>query len=155
MKRTISWSILIVIAVAVSSSAFAHVTVWPRESQLGAYEKYVVRVPTEGKVSTTSVELELPSGATLISVAVPTGYTYELRKSGDTVTGIVWTMRINSGEFAEFALMVRNPKDGKSLTWKAVQKFADGSTTQWNGPAGDKHPASITTLVPREGGHER
>ena len=30
--------------------AAAHVTVWPRQSQPGAYEKYVVRVPTEGNV---------------------------------------------------------------------------------------------------------
>jgi uncharacterized protein YcnI len=147
MKSAVSWSVVVAISLAFVSSAFAHVTVWPRESQAGAYEKYVVRVPTEGKVATTSVELEIPAGATLISVAVPTGYTYELRKSGDTVTGIAWTMRINPGEFAEFALMVRNPKDGKALTWKAVQKFADGSNTEWNGPAGDKHPAPMTTLT--------
>jgi uncharacterized protein YcnI len=147
MKSAFVWSIVVAISMAFASSAFAHVTVWPRESQAGAYEKYVVRVPTEGKVATTSVEIQIPAGATFISIAVPNGYTYELRRSGETVTGIVWTMRINPGEFAEFALMVRNPKEGKAITWKAVQKFADGSSTEWGGPAGDKHPAPITTLV--------
>lgn len=148
MKSAFAWSLVAAISLAFASSAFAHVTVWPRESQVGAYEKYIVRVPTEGKVATTSVEIQIPAGATFISIAVPSGYTYELRKSGETVTGVVWTMRIDPGEFAEFALMVRNPKDGNTLSWKAVQKFADGSSTEWGGPASDKHPAPITKLVP-------
>ena len=145
MKATIS--IVAMLASLFMVPANAHVTVWPRESANGAYEKYVVRVPTEGKVATTSVELQLPPEATFISVGAAVGHTYELRKSGDRVVAIMWSMRVNPGEFAEFAFMARNPKDGKTLTWKATQRFADGSNTQWGGPAGDKHPASVTTLT--------
>ena len=140
-------SIVVILAALLALPVHAHVVVLPRESTNGAYEKYVVRVPTEGKIATTSVELQLPAEATFISVGAAVGHTYELKKSGDRVVAIVWSMRINPGEFAEFALMARNSKDGKSLTWKAVQRFADGSSTQWAGPAGDKHPASVTTLT--------
>ncbi len=136
-----------------SMLASAHVTVWPRESRLGAYEKYVVRVPTEGKVATESVELQMPEGVSLVSMAAPAGYTYELKKVSDRAVGIVWKMQINPGEFAEFAFMARNPKQGGKLAWKAVQHFVDGTKTEWTGSTGDKHPASVTTLVSAEGEH--
>ena len=126
----------------------AHVTVWPRESPPGAYEKYVVRVPTEGKVATTAIELVVPEGVTIVSMAAPAGFTYELKRAGERVTGIVWSMQIAPGEFAEFAFMARNPKDAGEIAWKAIQHFADGSRTEWSGPRGDKHPASVTTLAP-------
>jgi uncharacterized protein YcnI len=132
----------------VSTLAGAHVTVWPRESALGAYEKYVVRVPTEGSVATTSIELQMPEGVSFVSMGAPGSFTYELKRTGERVTSIVWTQPIKSGEFAEFAFMARNPKAGTVIAWQAVQHFSDGSSTQWSGPAGDKHPASVTKLTP-------
>ncbi len=140
-------------AIVFSSVASAHVTVWPRASNTGAQEKYVVRVPTEGAVATASLELVIPSNVTVVSIGAATGHAYELKKVEGRVVGIVWSMKINPGEFAEFAFMARNPKDGKEIIWKATQRFADGTTTQWSGPKGDKRPASITTLSAAEGGH--
>lgn len=131
---------------------FAHVTVWPRESKTGAYEKYVVRVPTEGKVATASVEISVPEGVSVVSIGAPTGFTYELKRSGERVTGIVWTMQIKPGEFAEFSFMARNPKDAGDIVWKAVQRFSDGTSTEWSGPRGDKHPAAITRITAGDDG---
>lgn len=130
-------------------SVSAHVTVWPRDSRPGAYEKYVVRVPTEGKVATASVELIVPDGVAIVSMAAPSGFTYELKRAGDRVTSIVWSMTIAPGEFAEFAFMARNPQAGAEVVWKAVQRFTDGTQQEWVGPRGDKHPASVTTLTGR------
>jgi uncharacterized protein YcnI len=127
----------------------AHVTVWPRESHVGAYEKYVVRVPTEGKVATTSVELTVPDTATIVSIGAPAGFTYEVKRAGERVTSIVWSMQINPGEFAEFAFVARNPKAPGALVWKAVQRFSDGTSTEWIGPRGDKRPASVTQVSER------
>lgn len=135
------------LAIAVASVASAHVTVWPRESTAGGFEKYVVRVPTEGRVATAAVELRIPDGVTVASLGTPQGFRYELKKSGERTVAIVWTQRIEPGEFAEFAFMARNPADG-SLAWKATQTFVDGSVTEWSGPAGDPHPASVTMLKP-------
>jgi uncharacterized protein YcnI len=130
---------------ALATSAVAHVTVWPRESRAGGHEKYVVRVPTEGKVATVSVELFIPEGVRVTSLAA--GQRYELKKTAEVTTSIVWTARIEPGEFAEFAFVARNPAEGRDLTWKAVQRFVDGTSTEWNGPRGDKHPASVTVLT--------
>jgi len=145
--------VLLIAAFAFASIASAHVTVWPRTSNTGAHEKYTVRVPTEGAVATTAIELSIPSNVTFVSIGAATGHSYELKKSEGRVVAIVWSMKINPGEFAEFAFMVRNPKEGKEIVWKATQRFSDGTSTQWMGPAGDKHPASITALKAGEGGH--
>lgn len=129
-----------------ASATFAHVTVWPRESAAGGFEKYVVRVPTEGTVATASVELLVPDGVTVAAMGAPQGFRYALKKAGDRTVAIVWTQRIEPGEFAEFAFMARNPAGEGSLRWAAVQTFVDGSKTEWTGPPGDRHPASVTAL---------
>ena len=130
-----------------SALASAHVTVWPRESSTGAYEKYVVRVPTEGSVATQSVELRVPANVEIVSIGAPSGFTYEVKRTGSRITSIVWTMAIKPGEFAEFAFMARNPKQAGEVRWEAIQHFADGTSTEWTGPAKDKHPASVTRMV--------
>jgi uncharacterized protein YcnI len=146
MRFTAVRSMLVVTASLVFGAAAAHVTVWPKTSNAGAYEKYTVRVPTEGKVATTSIELEVPANVTFVSIGVAVGHTYELKRSEGRVVGIIWSMRINPGEFAEFAFVARNPGESGELAWKAVQRFADGSSAQWVGARGTGQPASITTL---------
>src|SRR6266550_2674226 len=47
---------------AFAASAFAHVTVAPETSRGGAVERYTIRVPTEGKVTTTALDLEVKPG---------------------------------------------------------------------------------------------
>jgi len=67
--------------------AWAHVTVAPRESRPGISERYTVRVPTEGKVATVEVELEIPEGVT-ISPQASTGWTHTLKRTGDRGTSL-------------------------------------------------------------------
>ena len=126
--------------------AWAHVTVAPRESRPGISERYTVRVPTEGKVATVEVELEIPEGIT-ISPQASTGWTHTLKRTGDRATSIVWTTDIKPGEFAEFGFIGRNPKTGESIVWKAHQRYADGTASHWVGEAGTRSPAPITTLA--------
>jgi len=153
MALTAGRLIVAAFALLATFAASAHVTVWPKTSRTGAYEKYAVRVPTEGKVATTSIELAIPAGADFVSIGTPIGHTYELKRSAGRVVGIVWSMQINPGEFAEFAFMARNPKDGKELVWTVVQRFADGTSVEWSEAPGTKHPASITTLSAGEDAH--
>jgi uncharacterized protein YcnI len=146
MHRLSGRSVFAFVIFVFASTVAAHVTVWPRVSNTGAHEKYLVRVPTEGTVATTSIELAIPATVTFVAVGAASSHTYRLVKSEGRIVGIVWSMTINPGEFAEFAFLARNPKDDKEIVWKVVQRFADGTSTQWAGPAGDKHPASVTSL---------
>jgi hypothetical protein len=134
------------IVAAIASNARAHVTVWPQQSTAGASERYTVRVPTEGQVATTSVELEIPADVTVSAVLVGGAYTYAARREGERIVAITWTLEIKPRETAEFVFFARNP-NGKQIVWKAHQRLADGTTTDWAGVEGDRRPASVTTLI--------
>lgn len=141
-------SLLLASFLLVTTTAQAHVTIWPRESRAGASEKYVARVPTEGKVSTVAVEIEVPEGVTLVAVAAPVGWTYELKRAGERIVAVTWSMEIRPGEFAEFSFIARNPKDVTEIVWKARQRYADGTSADWSDAPGGKRPAAVTKLTP-------
>jgi uncharacterized protein YcnI len=138
-------------AVAVLMPAFAdaHITIAPLQSMAGATEKYVLRVPTESKVATIAAELEVPDGVMVETLAVPAGWKQEVKKQGDRIVAITWTMTIPPGEFAEFAFIARNPRDKAELVWTLRQRFADGTVSDWTkGPNGVR-PTAVTKLAPR------
>jgi hypothetical protein len=54
-------------------------------------------------------------------------------------------MTIKPGEFAEFPLIARNPKEGE-IVWKAHQRLADGTVHHFVDGPGGKVPASVTRL---------
>lgn len=138
-----------VLVLLIPAIAQAHVSISPRESSPGATEKYVVRVPTEGKVTTISADLEVPEGVTIETVAIPAGWKYDVKRQGERIVAITWHMEIKPGEFAEFAFVARNPRDKTELVWKLRQHFADGTVTDWtNGPNGTR-PTAVTKLASR------
>jgi uncharacterized protein YcnI len=135
-------------AVVVPAVLHGHVSISPRESAAGATEKYTVRVPTEGKVMTVGAELDAPEGVVIETVAMPAGWTYELKRTGDRITGITWKMDIKPGEFAEFAFVARNPRDKEQLVWGLRQRFADGTVQDFTtGPNGTR-PTAVVRLKP-------
>ena len=129
-----------------ASAAAAHVTVWPQQSQAGASERYTVRVPTEGQIATTSVELEIPADVMVSAVLVGGSYTHEVRREGDRIVAITWKLEIKPAETGEFVFFARNPK-GTQIAWKARQRFADGTSADWVGVEGDRRPAAVTRLT--------
>ena len=141
MRATVTAICLVLGAAAVG----AHVTVWPRESQQGTGERYTVRVPTEGQVTTTAVELEVPADVRVTGVLVGGGYTYEARREGDRIVAIIWRQEIKPGEYGEFVFFAVNPKTAQ-IAWKTRQRFADGTSADWVGVEGDRRPASVTLL---------
>ena len=132
-----------VLAVLWTTMAQAHVKVRPAESKPGADETYTVVVPTEGKVSTTSVELEAPRGVVILSVE---GASYELKKAGDHMT-ITWKTDIAPGEHREFVFVARNPATAGEIAWQAHQHFADGAVTDWVEAPGSRRPGPVTKLT--------
>jgi len=146
--KTVRCTMAATFIVLIAAAASAHVSITPRESTAGATEKYVVRVPTEGKVTTTGAELEVPEGVVIETLAVPAGWKYELKRQGERIVGVVWQMDIKPGEFAEFAFVARNPRDKTQIVWTLRQRFADGTVTDWTkGPNGIR-PTALTKLAP-------
>jgi uncharacterized protein YcnI len=146
LTRTTTIWLLASLGVALPAIALAHVTVRPRESRPAAEERYTVRVPTEGAVATTRVQLEIPENVTVLEVVAIEGATFETAKQGDRITSITWTKEIPPKAAAEFVFRARNPKTG-DLVWKARQHFADGTSAEWIGAVGTPRPASVTKIV--------
>ncbi|MCA1560649.1 MAG: DUF1775 domain-containing protein [Acidobacteria bacterium] len=138
---------VLTLVLALPSIAAAHIGIRPRESRPAAEERYTVRVPTEGAIATSSVRLEIPDGVTVLEVERVDGATFESQKKGERIIGITWKMTIEPKASAEFVFRARNPSSGAEIAWKAHQHFADGTVTDWIGPAGDKRPAPVTKLT--------
>ena len=134
------------IALLAISAASAHVRVKPAESKLGSAESYQVTVPTEGKVSTVRVELVVPEGVELVSVANADD-PHEVRKDAAGTTVITWRGEILPGFARQYVFTARNPRTGSEISWVAHQYFADGTVADWADVPGSKRPASVTKLV--------
>ena len=138
---------LLAVCVVVSSVALgAHVTVAPRQSAPRATQKYTVRVPTEGQVSTVAVELEVPPNVTVTDVPAGGDFKVELKRDGNRIVAITWTREIKPRESAAFAFVAVNPAAPGEIAWKAHQRFADGTSADWVGVSGDRRPASVTRI---------
>jgi uncharacterized protein YcnI len=139
-------TVLMLLMMTMPALAFAHVSVRPRESKPGADEKYTVRVPTEGTVATTNVQLEIPAGLIVLEILPHDGATFETANQGDRITAITWKKEIPPKGSAEFVFRARNPSSG-DIVWKAHQHFFDGTTADWVGAAGENRPAPVTKLA--------
>ena len=128
-------------------AADAHVRIIPAESKAGATETYTARVPTEGKVTTTSVQLDVPDGVAIVSATAPKGMSYEFKKQGDRVVAVIWTTTIAPGDAAQLSFVARNPTAAGEIAWKFHQRYADGMSSEWTGAAGTRSPAPVTKLA--------
>lgn len=137
-----------------ATAAEAHVSVRLRESKAGATEKYTVRAPTEGKVATTSVELEIPQGVTVQSVEPADGAKSEMKREGGRVVSITWTVTIDPAQNRELVFVAKNPGDAREIVWKAHQRYVDGTSSEWVGGPGTRQPEPVTTLTPGPAGFD-
>ena len=120
-----------VLVVGAAAAVMAHVTIAPVESRNGANERYTVRVPTEGQVTTVGVDLAAPEGVTISGVLATAGWTAELQREGQRTVGIRWTVQIPPRQFGEMVFTARNPREGTEIAWKVVQRFEDGTSREW------------------------
>lgn len=131
------------------AAAFAHVTVLPKASTAGAWEKYDIRVPNEKQVATTSVEVRFPAGLRVVSFEEKPGWTVEvLRNSAGAIEGARWSGHLPPERFVELGVVAVNPDGGSELVWTARQNYTDGTSVDWSGAAGSKTPAPRVTLNP-------
>jgi uncharacterized protein YcnI len=134
--------------VALPTLTWAHAVVFPKTSTLGAYERYVLRVPNEKAVPTTRVELHFPAGVRVTSFADVPGWQLEIvTDSAKAITAAIWTGTLPPQRFVEFPFVAVNPKTDARLEWPAYQTYADGQRVEWTGPEGSKSPASVTTIA--------
>jgi uncharacterized protein YcnI len=172
--RTLRLIAAVVVVVAVlglsAAAASAHVTVQPPSAAQGDVTKLSFRVPNEeASADTTQVEVQLPTGHPIASVAVQPkdGWTYKVTTTKlpqpvqtddgevtEAVSDIVWSGgSIKPGEFDEFSVAVGPlPSGVDSLEFKTLQTYSDGTVVRWiedTPPGGPEpeHPAPTLTLT--------
>jgi uncharacterized protein YcnI/predicted enzyme related to lactoylglutathione lyase len=159
-----------VLALAAPAGAGAHVRVLPEETPAGAYTVLRVNVPNESAdLSTTRVEVRLPPGFGYALYQPVAGWSVDVRTTkaakskltGQTtpehVDRVIWTARdpqaeIQPGQVEDFPIAVQMPgRVGETLTFRALQTYADGEVVRWVGEPGSREPAP-QVLVAAAGG---
>ena len=135
------------LALVAPAVAQAHVSIQPRQSAQGATERYLVRIPSEGKVATVAAEMDVPEGVIIETLQAPAGWKHEIRRKDDRIVAITYQADVKPGEFIEVGFVARNPRSGERIVWTLRQKFADGTVTDWTvGPQGTR-PTAVTRLT--------
>lgn len=117
-----------------TSTAFAHVVVHPSTVNVAQRLNFVVGVPTEKDVPTTSVRLILPEALESVRPLVKPGWRIEIKKNSEgKPTEIIWSGgQIPSDMKDEFIVSAKAPSTEEELHWKAYQTYSDGSVVSWD-----------------------
>ena len=151
---------------ALSSTAMAHVTVKPSEALTASYQTFLVSVPNEKSIPTTSIKVVIPSGVQSVTPTQKAGWQVTTDKTGTgedaTVTAITWSGgTINQGTRDEFSFSAKLPDQATELQWKAYQTYSDGTVVSWDKAGSDDRshdsedensgPLSVTNVVTETG----
>ena len=138
----------IVFGALLPASLGAHAVVQPAEAPPGAYQRYVLRVPTEREVPTTRVEIRFPAAVTVVSFADVPGWDLEVvTDSAGRIVGAAWTGTLPPQRFVEFPFVAVNPREDGTIAWPVTQTYAGGEVVEWAGPEGSDTPASVTRVT--------
>ncbi len=144
MKRI--W-LLTIVCLLTTQAAFAHIRIYPAESNAGARERYTMRAPNEKQVNCIRIEGEFPAGLQVYDFEFKPGWKLDFKKDDKgKIIGATWTGKMQPYEFVEFGMLAINPKAGANLTWKFVQFYEDGTKEEFTGPVGSRLPAPVVTL---------
>lgn len=135
---------------ATAATASAHVTVTgPGATRGGSDQEITFRVPVEKAVNTTELMVQLPLNTPIAEVLVTpsAGWTHTQETATltkpivtddgtitDAVSEIDWKATsggLKPGEFGQFTIIAGQLPDAASLTFKAIQGYADGSRVAW------------------------
>jgi uncharacterized protein YcnI len=146
-KSMLRATAVVAVLATIIGTAYAHVTVQPKQSAPGATEKYAMRVPTEKFVPTVSIEVEFPAALDVMSFESKAGWKMEAKKSSsDRLVGVVLTGVIPTGESTIFNFTARNPNTEGKLAWKVIQIYQDGTKSEWTGAEGSRSPSPVVEI---------
>lgn len=159
--------------VALAGPAGAHVTVTaPGATQGGSDQLITFRVPVEKQVATVGFRLQLPIATPIASVDVaplpgwthtektsslPTPITTDDGQLTEAVTEVDWTATaggLKPGEFGEFTILAGQLPRAATITFRAIQVYADGLQVGWTQVAAPgsgaepEFPAPVLSLAP-------
>ena len=158
-------------ALALSASAWAHVTVDPGEAAADSFARFAIRVPNERPTAATvKLTIRLPAGLTFVGFQSKPGWkrtvtmaklaqpvTIEGERVTERIATVTWSGgSIGPGEFDEFGMSAHVPKrPGSALVFPALQTYDNGETVRWIGGPDADEPAPRVTLTASEESSEQ
>jgi uncharacterized protein YcnI len=150
MKRRLVAGVLVTAAALVfTAAAWAHAEISPAVVVAKHAQEYGLLVPTEKEnLTTTSVELTVPSGFAIDSFVPSPGWkrTEQTTGSGEEaiVQKVTWSGgKVPTGEDAAFHFLA-TANDSKTYEFNVRQTYSDGSIVDWSGPeSSDTPPPTI------------
>jgi uncharacterized protein YcnI len=129
--------LLLVVSLAWTLTASAHVVVKPSEVGIAAFQTFTVGVPNEKDTPTVAMRLLIPNGVKSVSPNVKPGWMIDVKSAGQgedvQVTEIDWTGgNIPPGQRDEFLFSAQAPSSETTISWKAYQTYADGTVVSWD-----------------------
>jgi len=137
LSAIVTCCLFLVVSLAMTGQALAHVVVKPSEVGIAAFQTFTVGVPNEKDTPTVAMKLLIPNGVKSVSPNVKPGWTIEFKSAGEgeerRVTEIDWTGgSIPAGQRDEFLFSAQVPSSETTLSWKAYQTYADGTYVSWD-----------------------
>src|ERR671937_1716451 len=132
-------------ALVVANAAWAHAEVTPAVVVSKHAQEFGLLVPTEKEnLTTTSIELTVPSGFAIDSFVPAPGWkrTEQTKGSGEEaiVQKVTWSGgKVPTGEDAAFHFLA-TANDSKAYEFKVRQTYSDGSIVDWSGPESSDTP---------------
>jgi uncharacterized protein YcnI len=147
MGRLVALVAVGVAAAVAAPAALGHVQVRPASAAPGDPVLWEVLVPGEKEARTTEVSLQIPRGVLPFSWEDTPGWERELEMADDGSVAVVrWRGRLAPDGFVRFAFLASTPEQEGEISWKAVQRYDDGSESAWIEPPDGEFPAAVTTV---------
>jgi uncharacterized protein YcnI len=130
-----------------SEQVDAHAIVSRAQSEPGKLQLYTLEIPSESRTSPTSeIRLKIPKGPRILYFQPVPGWSRQLIEEQGQVTEVLWKGNLEPQEFQIFSFKARNPVEAAPLVWKILQRYKDGTISDWSGPPSSATPASMTKI---------
>ena len=146
--RAFARAVVLVATLALAPSAFAHAELFPKVVPSGDGYLLNLAIPNEKEnASTTEIQLTIPSGFGLESVAPVQGWTATVsgqkvvngeKQGGDSVT---WKGKLGGSALAVLPF-TGVPKNNGTYVFTVRQTYSDGSVVEWSGSETSDTPAA-------------
>jgi uncharacterized protein YcnI len=153
MRRASAYAGVLVAALALAPSAFAHAELFPNEIPSGDGYLLSLAVPNEkDNASTTQIQVTMPADFDLEHVAPVPGWTASVAGqhlvNGEMGGGssITWKGKLDGTQLAVLPFS-GVPKKAEEYAFTVRQTYSDGSVVVWSGPETSDTPAARITAT--------
>jgi uncharacterized protein YcnI len=146
--RTLARAGVLTAVLALAPAAFAHAELFPSSVPSGDGQLLQLAVPNEKEsASTTEIQITIPDGFDLESVAATPGWTATIagqkQENGELAGGdsITWKGKLSGTSLAVLPF-TGVPKNTGTYAFDVRQTYSDGSVVEWSGDESSDAPAA-------------